>query len=516
MNVKPLIGLGGMLLATTAGDLNDYLGSTALVDIRGSLQVGFDAATWIDSLYLAAQPVGMLISAWIMITFSLRRWAIFVIGLVGVTSALLPLSPNLAVFCTLRLTQGLAGGLITPLLMDTALFVLPPPVRLYGLAVYALTATFVPALASTIAALWLDVLNWPFVFYQAIPLCALGAALVWYGLPQEPPIYERLRLFDWRALLLVIVGVGSLNTMLYQGTRLDWFDSKAICVLALLSCVSLPMLLINEWFHPLPFLKLQMLNRRNFAYGILALFLFIIVGQGSSTVPLTFLEEVQGLRPIQANLITLEIAALQLVMLPLMAFVLNFRQVDCRVVSLVGLLFLIASFTGSSFLTVYWDRQQFYVWQALSAAGQAMVVMPILQLSTNAVRTREEAPWASAMINFPRSIAEVVAVWLIDTVHQRRGSLHYNRLVDQVGLDRWRVIQGEGVLPQHPPPLLADGRPRFPTAMTDFVAALQRQADILTTSDAFLVFAALAIVLFLIVLVLPVRTLPPRLEAADI
>src|SRR3981081_3988116 len=143
-------------------------------------------------------------------------------------------------------------------------------------------------------------------------------------------------MLDWRGALLLVIGVGALSTMLYQGDRLDWFNSRVICVLALVSAIAIPMLLVNEWFHPLPLLKLQMLGRRNLAYGVLGLFVFVIISQSGSTVPLRYLQEVQGSRPLQSTLITLEIAALQLVMLPAMALLLDYKQVDSRVVSLGG------------------------------------------------------------------------------------------------------------------------------------------------------------------------------------
>ena len=148
-----------------------------------------------------------------------------------------------------RLLQGLSGGLTIPLLMVTALRALPPPIRLYGLAAYALTATFFPALSTGIAALWVDGLDWRFVFLQVIPLCALSSVLVWYGMPKDPPQYERFHKADWRGALLIVIGFGSLTTLLQQGDRLDWFNSRLICILGLLSVIAIG-LLVGERVVP--------------------------------------------------------------------------------------------------------------------------------------------------------------------------------------------------------------------------------------------------------------------------
>jgi DHA2 family multidrug resistance protein len=514
VDIKPLVGLGGVLIAAMTSEFNDQVTAIALTDVRGALGISHDSGTWIESLYVWAEIVGMAISPWLAMTFTLRRWTLFSIALCGVSSVLIPFCPNVETIYALRLFQGLAGGLIIPLLMTTAFRVLTPNIRLYGLAVYALTATFTPALAATVTALWVDIVDWRIVFLQAVPLCSLAGVLVWYCLHQDQPKYERLRMLDWRGVLLLVVGTGALSTMLYQGDRLDWFNSMPICVLALVSALAIPLLLANEWFHPLPLLKLQMLGRRNFAYAVLGLFLFLIISQSGSTVPLRYLQEVQGYRPLQSNLITLEIAALQLVMLPAVALLLDYERVDSRLVSLVGLGLILASCIGSSFLTIYWNRDQFYFWQLLQAIGQPMVIMPLLVMSTNTVAGPAEGPFASTLINTSRAVAEAASAWFLDLVTRSRDALHSNRIVDEVGQDRWRLIQSNGVLPQYPAPLTPGGFPRVPGSLEAFGHAVEQQVAILSASDTFLILGALTVFLMVVVMTLPIRTMPPRIHLA--
>ncbi|WP_428484167.1 MFS transporter [Rhodopila sp.] len=494
MEIKPLLGLGGVLIAAMGTELNDQVTSIGIAEIRGGLNISFDPGTWMESLYISAEIIGMATGPWLMVTFTLRRFILFVMTLCCVSSMLIPFSPDIFGIYVLRVLQGLSGGLTIPLLMATALRVLTPDIRLYGLAVYALTATFTPAIAAPFAALWTNIVGWRFAFFQAIPFCTLAALLSWYGLPQDKADYQRFRMLDWRGLLLLIIGFGALSTMLFQGDRLDWFNSKLICVLALASVVAVPLLLANEWFHPLPLFKLQLLGRPNFGYGAIALFLFLLIGQSASTVPLQFLTQVQGFLPLQSEIITLVIAASQLVMLPAMALLLDYRRVDSRVVSFIGLMLIIASCIGSSFVTVYWDTTQFLLWQILQAVGQPMVVMPLLLMATNSV-VPQEGPFASGLVNAPRALSEATGIWLLDLITRWRGGLHSDRIIDQLGQDRWRVAVPGG-----------------PAALNQ---AVRQQVTILTLSDAYLVMAAIAAALTVVLLVLPVRTLPPRIQLAD-
>src|ERR1700733_7508224 len=120
MDIKPLFGLGGVLIAAMTSEFNDQVTSIALVDIRGAFGISYDPGTWIESLYVSAEIVGMAISPWLAVTFTLRRWTLFAIALCGVSSVLIPFSPDIEAIYALRLLQGLAGGMIIPLLMTTA------------------------------------------------------------------------------------------------------------------------------------------------------------------------------------------------------------------------------------------------------------------------------------------------------------------------------------------------------------------------------------------------------------
>jgi DHA2 family multidrug resistance protein len=491
-------------------EFNDQVTAIALVDVRGGFSISRDPGTWIHSLYVSAQIVGMAVSPWMLVTFSLRRWTLFSIALCGVSSALIPFSPNIEAIYALRLLQGFSGGLLIPLLMTTALRVFSiPNVRIYGLAIYALTAGFTSGMAASLAALWTEFVDWRFIFFQAAPTTMLAGALVWYGESQDEPDYERFRIFDWRGVLLLVVGFGAFSTMLLQGDRLDWFNSKLICVLALVSALGIPLFLLNEWLHPLPLIKLQLLGRRNIAYGCLALFTFLIIAQAGSAVPLTYLQEVQGYRPLQAQLVTLEVALPQLLLLPAVAYVLDF-DVDPRLVSLIGLGLMLVSCVGPSFVDYTWNRDQFYFWQAFQMLGQPMVTMSLLELVTNAVKGPKEAPFVSALINTPRGVAEAVAAWLLLLVARWRGSLHSDRIVDQLGQNSFELALNTASFGVPPTPTNPAGAASADLAQA-LSLAVQQQVTILSIADTYLILGALTVLLMVVVVLLPVYTPPPRI-----
>lgn len=511
-NIRPLLGLLGVLVAALSADLNESVSAAALIDVRGTLGISADPGRWIDSLYVTGTALGMAFAPWNAVTFTLRRFTLFAIGLACAATTLLAFAPNLQAILTLRLIQGLSGGLTIPLLMTTALRVLAPPIRLYGLALYALTITFSPNISISFVAIWTDVVNdWHLVFLQAIPLDAVAAVLVWYGLPQDMPRYERLRQFDWRGALLIVVGVGSLTTLLLHGDHEDWFNSPTISLLALASVVAVPLLILNEWRHPLPLLKLQILGRGNFAYGIIGLALFLTIGLTSSVVPQQYLVEIQGYRPLQEQALDLLLSLGQFALLPAAAFLLDHKWVDARAVMLCGLGLVLAACLGCAQIDASWNRDQFQFWQYLQMVGQPMIAVSLLMFATNTVKGAEEGPFASALFNFTRGLADAGSTWFLELVTRWRGALHSDRLVDQVGQNWSRTIQAQTLLPQDPAPLLPNGQPSATGSLQQFAHMIELQVSVMTTADIFLLMAVLCGVFVFLTLVLPVRTYPPRI-----
>ncbi len=221
-----------MLLAVLVSGLNEMVTKVALADIRGALAIGFDEGTWLVAAYTATSVAAMAFAPWCSVTFSLRRFTLCAIALFTVLGSPVPASRRTTKACwLLRTLQGLAGGALPPMLMTVALRFLPANVKLYGLAGYALTATFGPSLGTPLAALWTEYVGWQWAIWQIVAPCLLAMAAVAYGLPQDPLRLERFKQFNWRGLLLGFPAICMLVIGVLQGNRLDWFESGLITFL---------------------------------------------------------------------------------------------------------------------------------------------------------------------------------------------------------------------------------------------------------------------------------------------
>jgi DHA2 family multidrug resistance protein len=495
------LGLVGVLTAVLVSGFNEHVTEVDLTDIRGVFGIGHDEGTWLTGLYEASEVSAMAFAPWCAVTFSPRRFTIAMVCLLALTAAVAPFVPGLfglPGLYVLRAVQGWAGGCLPPMLMSMALRYLPPKVKIYGLGAYALTATFGPNLGTALGAFCFEVLGWRSVFWEAIPFCVLSIGLVAYGLPQDPLKLERFRQFDWRGLLLGLPAISMLVIALMQGDRLDWFRSPVICHLIVGGGFLFGLFLLNEWFHPVPFFRIQMLKSRDVSFALIAVGVVLMLAVVNLAGPSIYLTEVQGYRPLQTAPMTLVVALPQLVTLPLVAALCNIRWVDCRWVMGVGLLLMMGSAFGATFLSTDWYRGNFYALQVLEAFGQPMAVIPILMIATLKLAPTD-GPFVSGMFNMVKGLANAIAAALVDAVLTWREHTHSNILLDQFGQSRF-VQAG-----------LTGGQPDL--AALD--QAVRGQALVLALADLNFVVIGVAAALLLLLLVMPKRVYPPAPPASS-
>lgn len=156
----------GVLLAVLVSGLNEMVTKVALADIRGALAIGYDEGTWLVASYTATSVAAMAFAVvfgdvLVAALHPLRDQRVHVLACWSVY-------PGTAESLLLmRTVQGLAGGALPPMLMTVALRFLPANVKLYGLAGYALTATFGPGLGTPLTGVGgIEHVGWQWTFWQ--------------------------------------------------------------------------------------------------------------------------------------------------------------------------------------------------------------------------------------------------------------------------------------------------------------------------------------------------------------
>lgn len=470
------IGLLGVLLAAMVAGLNNRVVSLALPDIQGTHGFGTDPSSWLSTAYSAGELVAMPFSTWFAITFSMRRFHCWMLGGALILALLMPAVHNLALLVALRGLQGLFSGALVPMLMMGALRFLPPPIRLHGLALYAMTATFSPNVALWLAAFWLDHLHdWRWVYWHIIPIGLLAMVLVGWGIPRMPPALPRLKQGNWFGMAVAVPGMVLLIIGLDQGVRLDWFHSPMIAA-ALFAGISLcAVFVVSEWHHPAPFMRLQLLGRRNLGLGFSIFFCLLIIMTSAVGLPANVLGHLHGFRMEQLAPIGLGIGLPQLVLGSVVAMLLYQRWVDARYLFSLGLLCISAACWLAADLTSEWMVRQLFWVTVLQAIGQPLAVVSLLFLGTSVVAPME-GPYVSGIINTLRALGTVLGGAVTGQIMALRGRFHHEMLLDIVA--------------------------RFGHDQPDVAGMVAEQSAVLAAADVYRIFAVVALLLIPLVLCL--------------
>ena len=501
-------GLAGVLLACIAADINAQATTLAMADIRGHLGVGMDRGSWFETLFSVGEVMGMLVAPWLAIAFSMRRFAAFATVFLGLLSIACAAVHSPEAFYVLRYFQGLSTGFLIPLLMTVALRFLTPSIKLFGLAAYALTATFAPNFGAPVVAWAHQVAGYDAIYLSVVPAAAVATGLILYGVPQDPLRLSRFRQLDWVGLILGWTAGICIVTLFSQGERLDWLHSPLIATLAIVGSVSLVAFVVHECYHPVPFIWPQLLLRPNFAFGTLMLFGFIVLGFAFSTLPARFLSEVHGYRPAQTLPVAMIVALPPLVLLPAVSWLLNFKRVDARWCLVVGLLLVATTCALYTQVSPDWIRHNFYLGQSIAVVGQALVVVSLLMLATGVVAPAE-GPYAAATINVTRALAAPIGTGVLDWFLRARGDVHSHALLDRIGAHRYELAQSTALTGHDATPLSAQGGTA--QALSQFANHIQSQAQTLALADGWQLMLGLA-GLLLVTCVITERVYPPRLK----
>lgn len=508
MSSRLLIGLTGMLLACICADINQEATSLALADIRGAYGFAFDQGSWFTTLYSVGIAMGMLVAPWLALTYSMRRFATIAVLSLATLGLCCALTESRSLLLGLRWLQGLCNGFLIPLLMAVALRFLTPPIKLFGLAAYGLTATFAPNIASPVVVWANQGLGIEFVFWAVVPLCLVAAAMVLYGLPHDPPSQSRWRKFDWLGLMLGWGACVGIVTLFSQGERLDWFHAPLIRWLAISSVVLLPLFVMRSWIVSVPFIRPQLVKRTNFGFGIFMLIAVIALGASAASLPNEFLSEIRGYRPLQSLPVTLALALPSLIALPLTAFALNFERVDCRWIMAVGLLSMASASWLNSQVTIDWAREQFYLSQLIFACGQSMVVMGLLMTATSVVDPME-GPFASSTINTSRALAGPIAGGVIGHIVVVAGDNHAHALLERIGAMRFTLTHAMPLSGYQAEDLRWSSNLQSGDSFKSLYEQIEAHAQVMAYADVWLVMALISVLLVPFCL-LPKRTYAPR------
>jgi MFS transporter, DHA2 family, multidrug resistance protein len=419
--LKTWIAVGGALLGAFLAVLNIQITNTALPYIEGGIATGGIYGTWISTAYLIGEIIVVPLTDFLSRLFSLRRYLLVNTALFLLFSVLCGHAHSLSEMILYRALQGFTGGVLIPLAFTIILQLLPPSKHAMGLAGFAVTATFAPAIGPAIGGWMNDTYGWPWVFYVNLGPGVLMLAALWSGLPKGEMQLGLLRRGDWRGIALMAIGLAALQTVLDDGNVYDWFGSPYIVKLSLIAGLALTVFVVLEFFTAEPVLNLRLLGRRNFGLGTLGNFLVGFALYASAYLLPQYLAATQGFDAAQAGAVVAWTGLPQLLVIPLVPLLM--KRFDARLIVGIGLLVFAASCLMNLELDLNYAAPQLFWPDVTRALGQAVILTPLSAIAMVGIAPAE-AGAASGLFNMMRNLGGAIGTAALETFFTKREQFH--------------------------------------------------------------------------------------------
>jgi DHA2 family multidrug resistance protein len=432
--IAVLAGMIGAFMAI----LNIQITNASLLDIEGGIGTGVDNGAWISTSYLIGEIIVIPLTDYLSKVFSFRRYMIANTVLFPIFSIACAFTHDLGSMIVMRGLQGFAGGILIPMAFTMVLTKLPKSQQPIGLALFALSVTFAPAIGPTIGGYLTENYGWQTIFFINAAPSAVMVMMLALTLEREPMRLSLLKDGDWAGIITMAIGLSALQTVLEEGNKDDWFASPFIFRLAIVAVVFLTAFVAIELTVKSPLVRLRLLKRRNFGIGVLVNVLVGFALFGTVYVLPQYLGQVQRYNAEQIGNVLAWTGLPQLLLIPLVPLLM--KRYDPRYVGFVGISIFAASCFMNITLSPDTAGDQLLIPNIARAIGQALVLTPISSITTAGIAPAE-AGAASGLSNMLRNLGGAVGTAMLATVLTKREQFHSNIIGQSVNLYREEVRQ---------------------------------------------------------------------------
>lgn len=498
--LRTWIGVLASMLGAFMAVLDIQITNASLQDIQASLGATLEEGSWISTAYLVAEIIVIPLTGWLSRVFSLRWYLLVNTALFIFFSVSCAWAWNLNSMILFRALQGFTGGVLIPTAMTVVLTTLPASKQPVGLAAFGITAVFAPSIGPTLGGWLTENYGWEYSFYLNVIPGILMLAGVWYGIKQERPQLNLLGQGDWWGIISMAIGLGSLQVVLEEGSRKDWFGSQLIVRLSILAAIFITLFFLIELTRKQPFINLRLVLKRNFGLASIVNVSLGVGLYGSIYILPLYLAQIQKYNAQQIGEVLIWAGIPQLFIIPLLPKLM--QRIDVRLMVGVGVaLFSVSAFMNSR-MTYETGLPQLVWSQLVRAMGQPLIMVPLTSVATAGLSPKE-AGSASGLFNMMRNMGGSIGIASLATLLTNREQFHSNRLGESISLYSPETQQRIDQLTQS---FISRGGVDFNTAHDQAIKAIdnivRREAYVMAFNDCFyfigiaLLVSGLAILFF--------------------
>ncbi len=484
LTARSLIGFFAMAFGMFMAILDIQIVSASLSQIQAGLSASAEEISWVQTSYLIAEVVMIPLSGFLSRLLSTRLLFVLSASSFTLMSLFCAMSTSIEQMVIFRALQGFLGGAMIPTVVAGS-YIMFGQGRAASVSVFVgLIATLAPTVGPTLGGILTSAFSWHWLFLINLPIGIIITAIVWAVVDVDKPDWSLLEGIDILGLGLMAAFLGSLEYVLEEGSRKDWFEDGSIRAFSFVAVAAGVAFFLRVLSARNPIVNLHVFRDRNFTLGasfglILGIGLYGIV----YLLPF-FLARVRGYTSLEIGELVFVTGIFQFISAPL-AGILS-RRWDPRYVLTIGIVLMAASCFEFAKLTSEWGFWELLIPQMMRGWGLMFCMVPanviaLGRLEPNILKD------ASGLYNLLRNLGGALGLAVLNTQLTERIAFHYERLSENVSAGRG-VAEGwiAGLSERYNSLIPNDGQLAALKTLSGFV---RREATTLAFADCFLIVA---------------------------
>lgn len=428
---KLFLGFGGMAIGQFMAILDIQIVAASLPQIQAGVGASADQVSWIQTAYLIPEVVMIPLSAYLSRLWGTQK--VFMASCAGfvVMSVLAGLSTNIDMMILFRALQGFVGGAMVPTVFATAFTAFPPDKRITANVVTGMIVTLAPTVGPTLGGHLTEWLNWRWLFFINVVPGLLSLALVWRYGDFDKGDRSLATNFDWFGLATMAIFLMSLQYVVEEGAKDNWFEDDAILWLTVTAVVTGVTFVWRSLSYFRPIVQLRAFADRNFALGITMTSVSGAALYGGTFLMPLYLGRVRQFSAAEVGTTMLVSGLAMFLTGPLAGRWV--RQIDPRVPMFCGFCMIAWGMWLGHAITDEWGFWEFAALQAFRGVGVMIAMIATTQLTMSTLAP-EMIKDASGLVNLSRNVGGAIGMAMLSTNLTTQTAVHMGELSAKVSI----------------------------------------------------------------------------------